>query len=83
MRYILWQTIADVDFHLNEVALTAKVLILGEKLEHALFGQHELKIFFCNFSHNSISWVLDQHLFGVRELFGENSCHVTKDRNAI
>ena len=46
IRYILWQTIADVYFHLNEVALTAKVLILGEKLEHALFGQHELKIFF-------------------------------------
>ena len=23
IKYILWQTIADVDFHLNEVALTA------------------------------------------------------------
>ena len=74
IRYIPWQTIADVDFHLNEVPLTANVFILAEKLEYALFGQHELKIFFLQLFTQFTSLG-----FGPTFIW----CYVTKHRIAI
>ena len=74
IRYIPWQTIADVDFHLKKGPLTANVLILAEKLEYALFGQHELKIFFLQLFTQFTSLG-----FGPTFIW----CYVTKHRIAI
>ena len=69
--------------------LDCKFLILEKRKSMLCLGSINWKCFlqlFTQFNYLDVrhgDWVLDQSLFGVMELFDENSCHVTKQRIAI